>query len=284
MQIKKGVLAILMFLASTPVFPQSLKDLKSDMEEARESKRDIFIEMNIKLNWFVSGKLRLILLIALLYSCSLTEHAYAQRGGRIKYNVSEKKLYEYENKAIDSSLGEFVVNRRGDTLRGNNLKVEYSKIVYPHYVYNGKRLYYDSLLSAQSKDGFWKHYNPVIKELKNPSPSLIKAINTQTIGLELRRIKIGKINAYYAKDDNSKMGIVLNDPKSAFVINRSGSIVTRFFIEKNGDIIEMFFRKEIVRLFEDNAEALAEFVKYFPGEKSGFDISRILEIIDLYNK
>lgn len=46
MQIKKGVLAILMFLASIPVFSQSLKDLKSDMEESRESKRDIFIEMN----------------------------------------------------------------------------------------------------------------------------------------------------------------------------------------------------------------------------------------------
>jgi hypothetical protein len=45
-QMKKWFLAILMFLASIPVFSQSLKDLKSDMEEARETKRDIFIEMN----------------------------------------------------------------------------------------------------------------------------------------------------------------------------------------------------------------------------------------------
>ena len=43
---KKLFLVILVLLASIPVFSQSLKDLKNDMEEARESKRDIFIEMN----------------------------------------------------------------------------------------------------------------------------------------------------------------------------------------------------------------------------------------------
>ncbi len=43
---KKLFLAILVFLTSMPVFPQSQKELKNDMEEARESKRDIFIEMN----------------------------------------------------------------------------------------------------------------------------------------------------------------------------------------------------------------------------------------------
>ena len=39
-------LAALVFMALAPVFSQSNKDLKHDMEEARDSKHDIFIEMN----------------------------------------------------------------------------------------------------------------------------------------------------------------------------------------------------------------------------------------------
>jgi len=39
-------LVTLVFQASIPAFSQSIKELKSDMEEARDSKRDIFIEMN----------------------------------------------------------------------------------------------------------------------------------------------------------------------------------------------------------------------------------------------
>jgi hypothetical protein len=45
-RMKKLFLVMAVFLASIPVFSQSQKELKNDMEESRESKRDIFIEMN----------------------------------------------------------------------------------------------------------------------------------------------------------------------------------------------------------------------------------------------
>ena len=195
--------------------------------------------------------------------------------------LSDKDLYKYEKLAVDSVLGEFAVSSKGDTLRGSDFYVKYFVISTPHYFYKSKRMYKDSLASAQSKEGYWKHYTALPKGINNPSPSLMKVLGRT---LELHRIKFGKISIYYYDEDNTKQEIVLNNPDVAFEIRRSGGITTRYFIEKGNEIAEIISGGDLKRFFEDNEKSLKLFADYFPKKNKGANLNKLIEVVELYNQ
>jgi len=175
---------------------------------------------------------------------------------------------------LNPSLGDFLVLKNGDTLRGEDLKIRYPKEFNAMFIYKSRELSPTEYSSYQTAWGY---------SIKSPD-NFSSCSNCNTIDNFYHLIRNGRLKVYFTMREVESFSGVSKTGRNTY----STKHFFDFYVQKPGNFIVPFKEIDIIKdWISDNKASLDLLNSYYvtlknPKKKKEY-YKEVLEVIDIYN-